>query len=395
MLDNQKSVVVFSAYFAPAFLGGGPIRTLSALVRSTPAQFAPVVITSDTDLGQLTPLPVERNTWTTYEGVPAYYLSPRNLLSIVKALRSVRTLQPEIIYLSSFLNWRFSIIPQILTAVGYYKVKGGIAIAPRGELGSGALALKSFKKRLYVAAYRRSGLAKRTVWHASSSREASDIRRALGKSVNIIIRENETDLPAQAIPPRLHSKQTINAVFVGRLVRIKGVHSLIEALQHCHIPLNLDIYGPEEDSDYAAHCRRLAVKVPGNVRIRFRGAISNELIRATLPEYDLMMFPTLGENFGHVIAEALSVSCPVMCADVTPWTSRLRAGGGMIVEENTPQGWTAAITSYSALTLGERMVARKNAGECYERWRATSRDEHIFTMLRDGKFPAEGTPGLH
>lgn len=385
MLHDQRTVAVFTAYFAPAFLGGGPIRTLSALVRSAPAGFTPVIVASDTDLGQQEPLPVKRNTWTTHEGVSAYYLSPRKLFSIIKAMRSVRVLQPDIIYLSSFLNWRFSLIPQVLTAAGYYKARGGIAIAPRGELGAGALALKSFKKRLFVAAYRWSGLAKRAVWHASSPREALDIRRTLGDNVNIVIRENETDLPASAVPPPLKPNETINAVFVGRLVRIKGLHMLLEALQHCHAPLILDVYGPEEDLQYAAYCKRLALKVPANVSVTFRGAISNELVRATLPQYDLMIFPTAGENFGHVIAEALSVSCPVMCADVTPWTPRLRRGGGVVVEENTVQGWTTAIEAYSLLTPLERMSARKSAGECFEQWRASSTGDHVFNMLMNAQ----------
>src|SRR5690606_22656373 len=33
----------------------------------------------------------------------------------------------------------------------------------------------------------------------------------------------------------------------------------------------------------------------------------------------LFLFPTLGENFGHVILEALTAGCPVLISDRTPW----------------------------------------------------------------------------
>jgi len=36
-------------------------------------------------------------------------------------------------------------------------------------------------------------------------------------------------------------------------------------------------------------------------------------------KYDLFFFPTRGENYGHVIAESLSVGTSVLTSDQTPW----------------------------------------------------------------------------
>lgn len=38
-----------------------------------------------------------------------------------------------------------------------------------------------------------------------------------------------------------------------------------------------------------------------------------------MSEHDLLLMPTLGENFGHVIPEALISGCPVLISDRTPW----------------------------------------------------------------------------
>jgi glycosyltransferase involved in cell wall biosynthesis len=46
-------------------------------------------------------------------------------------------------------------------------------------------------------------------------------------------------------------------------------------------------------------------------------------VREVFSRYDAFVLPTLGENVGHVIAESLSASCPVICSDETPWTDLL------------------------------------------------------------------------
>ncbi|WP_457973918.1 glycosyltransferase family 4 protein [Arthrobacter sp. D1-17] len=379
-MNSPKSVAVFSAFYLPAFLGGGPIRSLSALVKTAPSQFVPAIISSDTDLGEQIPLPVKNNSWTSHDGVAVYYASASKIQCLVAALKATRGLRPDIIYLSSFFNLRFSILPQLMIAVGYFRPKS-VALAPRGEFSSGALGIKGAKKRLYISIYRRCGMAKKVIWHASSSREASDIRRAVGHNVKVVIRENDTDLPVTATAPAYTPQEFIQAVFVGRVVRIKGLLTLLEALKQCTAPLSLDVYGPEEDLNYALECRRRAQELPDHVVVRFLGAFPNDAVRAALPKYDLMMFPTAGENFGHVIAEALSASCPVMCADVTPWTSRIVSGGGIIVKDNTVQGWAAAIEDYATKSPSQRMATREAAGACFDRWRRSSAADHVFSML--------------
>jgi glycosyltransferase involved in cell wall biosynthesis len=46
---------------------------------------------------------------------------------------------------------------------------------------------------------------------------------------------------------------------------------------------------------------------------------------------DLFLFPTLGENFGYVIAEALQAGCPVLISDRTPWQGLEARGAGWVV----------------------------------------------------------------
>ncbi len=375
-------VLIFAPFYPPAYLGGGPIRTISAIAQGAPACYEPIVLTSDTDLGRRNPLPVPSNVWTEHEGVRTLYFSTTRLISLAKALNSVRKSQPKILYLSSFFNVKFSIVPQILSLAGYFG-RPVVVIAPRGEFGLGALAIKPTRKARFTKAYRRLRLDRHIVWHASSPREADDIHRALGCGATVLIRENDSLLPLHSIPPKMHSPGDayLRAVFVGRISVVKGLLDLITSLANVEVPFLFDIYGPEEDAAYTARCREAALDLPSHIKVNFCGAIDHAVVRHTLAEYDVMLFPTRGENFGHVIAEALSVSCPVVCADVTPWTDVLNAGGGRVVRENSERAWAQVIQSYARMTPSARLDARVRAGLAFNRWRELSQEQHIFEIV--------------
>src|SRR5690606_23032086 len=65
-----------------------------------------------------------------------------------------------------------------------------------------------------------------------------------------------------------------------------------------------------------------------SVRVRFMGPVDNQLVFDTLGRYHFFVLPTLGENFGHAIFEALISGKPVLLSDQTPWRGleSIRAG---------------------------------------------------------------------
>jgi len=56
--------------------------------------------------------------------------------------------------------------------------------------------------------------------------------------------------------------------------------------------------------------------------------VEHESVGRIFAEHNLFLFPTLGENFGHVICEALSAGCPVLISDQTPWRNLQKEGVG-------------------------------------------------------------------
>ncbi|QHK20134.1 glycosyltransferase [Pseudarthrobacter psychrotolerans] len=374
-------IVVFTSFFAPAFLGGGPIRTLVAMLRGAPSTVDTAVITGNTDLQCTEPMNVPSERWVERDGSRVFYCNARSWISLLRGMREVLSWKPNVVYVNSFFDAKYSIIPQLLFRTGIFHPDVFI-IAPRGEFSPGALTIKGTKKQAYLLVFRLMGLPRRVLWHASTANEEHDIRTVLGLKARILVREDDTLLPSAAAPAEARLEPGIlHAVSLSRLSPKKGVVTLLEGLQRVSEPMVLDVIGPAEDSDYFEQCRAAAAAVPANVQVNFVGPKDPDEIRATLAAYDVFFCPTKGENFGHVIAEALSVSCPVLCADVTPWTELLASGGGQVVPQNTAEGWARVVESYARLTHGERFERRLAAGKAYDQWQSDSSQPHFFTLL--------------
>lgn len=381
--DGATRILVITALYPPAFKGGGPIRTLEAMVRSAPSDLVVAVVAGDRDLASPSRLRVPLNRWTSGKGADCYYVSVDRPLQVARLFFAIARWRPDVLYLNSFFSPVFGILPRLLRRMGWCGA-ARVVQAPRGEFSDGALALKGYKKRTFIALYRLSKMARGVTWHASTSNEANDIAKVIGSAAEIVVREDETSLPMEPDPPtHSGSATTLRLVFLSRISPMKGLHTLIAALGDLHCKVDLDVYGPETDGNYARLCRESASGLPANVIVRFCGVVDNTEARRIFSGYDAFAFPTAGENFGHVIAEALSVSCPVICTDRTPWTKRLQSGGGVVVTNaRSVSAWTNALHTYSELTLDQRVARRHLAGAAYRDWMNEGKGMHVFDVVR-------------
>ncbi|MBX2861557.1 MAG: glycosyltransferase family 4 protein [Vampirovibrio sp.] len=97
----------------------------------------------------------------------------------------------------------------------------------------------------------------------------------------------------------------LKAVFIGRLVALKGVDMLIEAV-HPFVQtgqLQVDIIG---DGPERSHLASLVKKYAIESGINFTGAIPHQEIPHRLQESDLFIFPSIKEFGGAVVIEAMA-----------------------------------------------------------------------------------------
>ncbi|MEU5933196.1 glycosyltransferase [Micromonospora sp. NPDC047187] len=371
-------VLLTCDFFEPGFRAGGPVRSVAQLLDVVSPAIEVTMVTRDRDLGSAEPYPGHSGHWIDRGHARIYYLDPgrlRQWYALLKALRSTRF---DLLYVNSL--WaRSSVLPIFAAQARIIRVKQ-ILVAPRGELAASALGVKSLKKRLFLRVWRPILRRLRVHWHATNPHEAQLIRN-LFPWARIEMRPNEVSLPPEPIPPE-ETGGSSRLVFIGRISPIKNLAKVIEALALVTRPVVFDIYGPIEDRSYWAECQLLAQRLPASVTLSYRGELAPRAVRSTFAEYDMFVFPTQGENFGHVIAESLSASCPVICSDETPWSPVLRAGGGVVLTDATVATLAHQIDQFAQRSREERLAARRAAGQAYRSWRAETEGPNILDRIR-------------
>ncbi|WP_189081148.1 glycosyltransferase [Mangrovihabitans endophyticus] len=337
------------------------------------------LITSDRDLGDKHSYPGLSGRWVDRGNSKIYYLNASSRRQWFAVWKRLRADSPDLLYVNSLFNPRFSLVPILASWLRMIR-PSAILIAPRGELSPGALQLKSVKKRAFIAMWRYLLRGSKVFWHASAELEAADIRRQfIGASV--VVNQNQSGLPREPLRP-VATSTVAKLVFISRVSPKKNLAAALEALQRVEREVEYDIYGPIEDKEYWRTCQRVIDRLPPNVRVRYCGELEPSEVRATFATYDAFVFPTRGENFGHVIAESLSASCPVVCTDQTPWTDRLAAGGGIVIGNPIVESLSEILSSIAGSDSEQRLAARKRCGEIFREWRQKSDQLSIFDAVR-------------
>jgi len=350
MPENKPSVLILVGSYLPGYKAGGPIRSIAALVNALGDEFRFRIVTADRDLGDATPYDgITPDSWNTVGKAEVYYLSPRNL-SFLALGRLIRTTHFDAMYLNSFFSPVFSIKPVILQLLGLIPKKSTL-LAPRGEFSPGALNLKSGKKFLYMSLARFFHFYNGISWHASSMYEKNDILTMLPR-----INAADDDIPVFTAPvltvsdcctadTRSKRKGSLKAVFLSRISPKKNLEFALSLLNGITGTVMLDIYGPREDSLYWNRCEKLIDAMPDTIHVTYRGMLPHDKVQETLAGYDLFLFPTLGENFGHVIIESLTSGCPVLISDQTPWRDLMEKGVGWDLPLDRPDLFREALQS--------------------------------------------------
>jgi glycosyltransferase involved in cell wall biosynthesis len=92
-----------------------------------------------------------------------------------------------------------------------------------------------------------------------------------------------------------------------------------------------------------------------------RGEVAPERVGILLGEYDYLLLPTHGENFGHVIAEALRAGLPCVISDRTPWNGLEAAGAGWNIKLEAESLWRSTLLRCVATSPQAHKRLRENA----------------------------------
>jgi glycosyltransferase involved in cell wall biosynthesis len=373
------TILIFLQYYAPGYRAGGPIRAIAEMVSELGREYDFRIVTRDRDLGSSTPYSgIEADTWTRCGAAQVFYSSGR--LSYRTILRLVREIRPDTIYLNGSFDPRFSLKPLLLYRLGLLG-RGTVVIAPRGQFRCSALAVKRPKKAVFLAAAKLLRLYRDVIWHATSSDEQSDVHLRLGPGHEVFVAPPISGGgPAPSRRPKVAG--SLRVIYLSRICPIKNLKGAIEILAGLKGKIELTILGPIEDEAYWAECREALRSVPGNVAALYKGAVRRDDVPEALFEHDVLLLPTRGENYGHVIIEALFAGCPVVVSDQTPWQGLEASGAGSAIPLDDTAGFRRALERYVAMDEAEfarcSENARRYACDHADRERAAQAHREIF-----------------
>jgi len=352
---KKIKVLVYSEYYLPGYKGGGPIKTVANLIETTSDEVDYCVVTSDRDLGDKRPYSnVSIGQWNSIRNCSVFY-AESGLKGFRQLYKIMLSKDYDVVYLNSFFSVHFSLIPLLLAKV----FKKPIILGPRGEFSKGALNFKVFKKKLYIQLYKLLGLTRGVVFQASSDFESDDIKRVLGENNTVFVAE---DIGSQEYAKDLAVKDAavIKLVFISRISPKKNLEYALEVLKKINCPVIFDIYGPQEDAIYWSECEAIIRMLPEYVVVNYRGLLNPRDVVETLSAYDLFFMPTKGENYGHVIAEALCAGLPILIADTTPWRDLVVKGIGWDISLEAPKQFALAIEKASGMSVENYQEYRQN-----------------------------------
>lgn len=323
--------------FFPGRKFGGPpvsIDNFCTLMKDDAECF---IVTHNHDLGEITPYNGISEGWNDRGNAKVMYLNDKEY-RFCTFVRVVESIHPDYIYLQGLFQ---SCVLPCLKIAKRYKIK--VVLAPRGELCAGAFK-KKYKKYSYIVYLRLLRLLKNVTFQSTSIEESNAIVKYLGASPEKVhLLNNIPSIPTN-LPVFIFKESGIGRfVFISRILWKKNLLAAIGYLKNIKGKVVFDIYGPKEDESYWQQCRHAISILSRNVKVEYKGVLSHDEIHMTFRQYDAFLFPTMSENYGHVIAESLVSGCIPIISDQTPWNDINDAGAGWALPLDKPLLFVQAV----------------------------------------------------
>lgn len=349
---SKPKVLVFIDWYYPGYRAGGPIRSIWNMINSLHKSVDFYVITRNTDYMSNVPYAnIVPDTWQQLsDGHKVWYCSARkaNSKAFLKAANQIGEF--DVIYINGVFSSGFSITPARLVKKRMLRAKRHI-IAPRGMFAPDALRIKGLKKRLFLTMAKLSGLYSLFSWHVTNSKEAAQVKKIVGSTQCFVI-PNLIDRGAieklrniEKVPGKLR------LVSVARIAPEKNLLFALERLSEIQQgEIHLDVYGSVYSEAYKQQCLDVCERLPASITVAFCGETPNDSLVETLQPYHALILPTLGENFGHIIAESLMANLPVIISNRTPWNEIEQVGAGWVFPLEDLSAWTKTLTQLCQMT---------------------------------------------
>lgn len=321
---TKTSVLMLVPYYYPGYRAGGALRATVNLIDWIGDQHDIYLLTRDRDLADTQPYTqVGLGRWQPVGNAQVRY-EPTNLRDVPRWLQIVRSTPYDVLVLGS-LFFHMNLFVLFLHHFRLLPRARRVVLVPHGMLSSGAIALKSRKKRLLVALIKFLGIHRAVTWQATTDLERGEIEAVFGETMpNIEVvpylpPKPDPDMVSEIAESVPKEAGMAKLVFLSRISPKKNLDYALRLLAQVQQRIQFDIYGPVEEKDYWETCQRLIADLPSHIEVAYHGAIPHEEVVPTLASYHGFLLPTRSENYGFVFAEALAAGTLLIISDQTPW----------------------------------------------------------------------------
>ena len=314
----MKKILIINAYYYPGWRSGGPQQTIMNIVDVFGKHSNIHILTHNHDMGKQTPYSnINYDEWINVGNAKVYY-SRKESFSFEFLKKIVKDF--DIVYLCGpYCDYSYKVL--MLNRIKLIKAK--VILAPMGSFSKGALSNKQLKKKIFWYFFKFLGLYKNVIWSFTSEIEKNDAETCVGKS-RIFDYYIAEDIPRRYVD--LSKKKNIQKepgdlkiIFLSRICSMKNLLQAIEIVSKLKGNITFDIYGTKEDSDYWNKCETKLLSLNSSTKWNYCGTVKSEDVINVFLQYEVFLFPTMGENYGHVIYESLIAGCIPLISDRTPW----------------------------------------------------------------------------
>ena len=335
---NRKILIAAYGFFPAQAYGGPPVSIDNFCTQMS--DYDVYVVARDHDIYDMHRLNGIHDGWNDRGNCKVLYLADseyteRRFENVISEIR------PDLIYIQTFFQVKTFLGPVLAAR----KNNLPVLLAPRGEFCNGAMK-KKYKKIPYIYLFKMLGFFKNMYFQATSTDEYQKILFYLNKDwARVFFLENFPSIPNTTTVniSNLNKGDRLKVITLSRIVPKKNLIFACKCMGMVKGKVDWDIYGQTEDTKYWSECEKIIALLPNNIRVNYKGSIDHGNVIETFQNYNAMLFPTLSENYGHSIVEAMLSGCIPVISDQTPWRDLRKYKAGFDLPLTNKESFAKAI----------------------------------------------------
>lgn len=317
------------------------------------------------------------------ETVPNDYKTPLRLSSNIN--RYLQTTDYDVYHANTL--WVYS---THATCKHARKIGKPYVLSPHGMLYPTALKIKFWKKWLMLMLLFKEDIMKASCLHVTCKEEMMYCR-TFGYKGPIAVIPNAIVLSEDVIVAKSKPREKKIIGFLGRLDPIKKVENVLyaldmieESVRNC---IEFRIIGVFNEA-YEEFLRNEVKRLHLERCVSFLGFMSGKDKYAQLAEMSVLMVPSVQENFGMIVPEALACNTPVYASTGTPWEELNTYNCGWW-KDNNPKTIAGVIIDILSKSddeiLGMGRNGRKLVEEKYEQHKVAGMMSRLYEWILEDK----------